>query len=168
MLNGVTYVDSVVHYNDGSRQVIQWSALACDVFHSLNKSKWRCRYLWRRTIFKSLVLPVLLCGCSILTLSNEKRNDAFGIKCLCSVIGYRWSDLKQRVYTKLNQGLLPAYSTNVNGIYEHVTSLPMWGRLPSFVVTSHPELLIREPNLHCHKVAKWSIEVRKKNTRENL
>ena len=70
--------------------------LACGVMDSLDHGVWRCRYLCRRTkvrIFRSLVLPVLLYGCEIWTLTRDLRwrLNSFGTRSLRRILGYRWS-----------------------------------------------------------------------------
>ncbi|XP_069993548.1 uncharacterized protein [Penaeus vannamei] len=68
------YLGRVVH-NSGlsDQEVNRWIGLAVGVINSLDKSIWRCRYLCRRTklsIFKTLIMPVLLYGSEIWTYSS--------------------------------------------------------------------------------------------------
>ena len=63
---------------------------------------WRCRYLCRRTkvrVFRSLMLPVLLCGYETWTLTRDLRwrFNSFGTRSLQRIVGYCWSDFVSNV-----------------------------------------------------------------------
>ena len=99
---------------------------------SLNRSIWRCRYLCRRTkisVFKSLVLPVLLYGCETWTLNSdlERRLNVFGTRCLRRIMGYRWNDFvsNQRLLRETkSEPVTSIIRDRQLRLYEHVARLP--------------------------------------------
>ena len=105
---------------------------AWEVMDSLDHGVWHCRYLRGRTkvrVFKSLVLPVLLCGCETWTLTRDLRwrRDSFGTRSLRIILGYRWSDFVSNVRL-LRNTQMRFVTCNVRErqlrLYEHVARFP--------------------------------------------
>ena len=87
----ITMVDHVKKYYDG----LAWPTVLWTHSPRVSGVVSTCADGQRKIqIFKSLVIPVLLCGCETSTLNTDlkKQIDVFGNKCLCSIIGYRWND----------------------------------------------------------------------------
>ena len=93
-----TYLGSDVHVSASCEpEVNRRLCQAWGVMDSLDHGVWRCRYLCRRTkvrVFRSLVLPVLLCGCETWTLTRDlrRRLNSFGSRSLRRILGDCWSD----------------------------------------------------------------------------
>ena len=84
-----TYLGSDIHISAGCEpEVNRHLGRAWGVMDdSLDHGAWRCRYLCRRMkvrVFKSLVLPVVLYGCEIWTLTRDLRwrLNSFGTRSL--------------------------------------------------------------------------------------
>jgi len=93
-----TYLGSDIHVSARCEsEVNRRLGRAWGVMDSLDHGVWRCRSLCGRTkvrVFRSLVLPVLLCGCETWTLTKvlRWRLNSFGTRSLRRILGYRWSD----------------------------------------------------------------------------
>ena len=133
ILDSFTYLGSVVQNNGGSRhEVLRRIGLAQGVMDSLNLSIWCCRCLFGKTkiwIFKSLVLLVLLYVCETWTLNSylKRRIDAFGNKCLCRIMGYRWNDFvsNQRLLRETeSRPITSIVCQRQLRLYGHVTRYP--------------------------------------------
>ena len=91
-----TSLCSDIHVSTGCEpEVNRRLGQAWGVMDSLDHGVWCCRYLCRKTevrVFKSLVLPVLLCGCETWTLTKDLRRilNSFGTRSLRRILGYRW------------------------------------------------------------------------------
>ena len=105
--------------------------LAYGIMNSLNGSIWHCRYLSRTkvSVFRTLVLPVLLYGSETWTLNGDlkRRLNAFGTKSLRRIMGYRWHDhvSNQRLLCETDMGTVTCQILKRQlRLYGHVARLP--------------------------------------------
>ena len=74
------------------------------------KQVWAVRGIRRRTrvhLFKTLVLPVLICGCETrkITKANERKLNSFQCQCLRQILRIRWQQRmkNKRVMAEINE-----------------------------------------------------------------
>ena len=74
------------------------------------KQVWAVRGIRRRTkvcLFKTLVLPVLICGCETrkITKANERKLNSFQCQCLRWILRIRWQQRmkNKRVMAEINE-----------------------------------------------------------------
>ena len=74
------------------------------------KQVWAVRGIRRRTevhLFKTLVLPVLICGCEArkITKANERKLNSFQCQCLRQILRIRWQQRmkNKRVMAEINE-----------------------------------------------------------------
>ena len=93
-----TYLSSDINVSAGcGPEVNRRLGWAWGVMDSLDHGVWCCRYLCRLKkvrVFRSLQLPVLLCGWEtvILTRDLRQRLNSFCTRFLQRILGYCWSD----------------------------------------------------------------------------
>jgi len=94
-VDSFTYLGAQVTKDGGATLGInKRTVLLYASFNRLNKI-WRAKHISRKTkatLFKTLVLPVLLCGCETwkMTKGEEKKLDILQTKCLTRIFCIRW------------------------------------------------------------------------------